>query len=338
MVLPGAALLRLALAAGAGTLGVFSLLVGLADRTRRTLTLYAALAAGVSFHLARPLVRAPVGAGRVDLLDRADAALSYLIPASALVILVALVRSRRRRARNNALLFVGFGSLFLAAFADVALARQAIVLGSDVPVLGFGFLVFSAVLLLVMTDEERRLFVRATTDPLTGLANRAAFLERARLEVRRAERTGRPLAVVLLDLDRFKSVNDRYGHPAGDKVLVGAARAIAQTVRGIDLAARWGGEEFAVLLVEADESTAGGAVERIREAVASVEPPRVPVKVTISAGIAIHHGLFERSGVEGLLRRADEALYEAKRKGRNRAVFEKALAVPPSSPADVPIR
>jgi diguanylate cyclase (GGDEF)-like protein len=338
VVLPGAALLRLALAAGAGTLGLFSLLAGLADRTRRALTLYAALAAGVSFHLALPLVRAPSAGGRTHALDRADAALSYLIPASALVILVALVRSRRRRVRNTALLFFGFGSLLLASLADLALARQAIVLGSDVPALGVGFLVFSAVLLLVVTDEERRLLVRATTDPLTGLANRAAFLERARLEVLRAERTGRPLAVVLLDLDHFKAVNDRYGHPAGDKVLVGAARAIAQTVRGIDLAARWGGEEFAVLLVEADESTAGGAVERIREAVGGAEPPRVPAKVTVSAGIAIHHGLFERGTVEGLLRRADEALYEAKRTGRNRAEFEKALAFPPSSPADVKLR
>jgi diguanylate cyclase (GGDEF)-like protein len=338
VVLPGAALLRLALAAGAGTLGVFSLLVGLADRSRRALTLYAALAAGVAFHLARPLVRGVAGTGRIHWLDRADAVISWLIPASALVILVALVRSRRRQARNTALLFFGFGSLFLAAFADVALARQAIVLGTDVPVLGFGFLVFSAVLLLVMTDEERRLFVRATTDPLTGLANRAAFLERAHLEVQRAERTGRALAVVLLDLDHFKAVNDRYGHSAGDKVLAGAAHAIARTVRGIDLAARWGGEEFAVLLVESDESTAGGAVERIREAIGAAEPPRVPAKVTVSAGIAIHHGLFERGTVEGLLRRADEALYEAKRKGRNRAEFEKALAFPPSSPADVKLR
>ncbi len=338
MVLPGTTLLRLALAAGAGTLGVFSLLVGLADRTRRGLTLYSALAVGVSFHLVHPLLRLRIPEGRNDPFERTDTALSYLIPAIALVILVALVRSRRRRPRNVALLFFGFGSLLLGALGDLALARQAIVVTSDVPVLGFGFLVFSAVLLLVMTDEERRLLVRATTDPLTGLANRAAFLERARLEVLRAERTGRPLAVVLFDLDHFKSVNDRYGHPAGDKVLAAAARAIARTVRGIDLAARWGGEEFAVLLVEADESTAGGVVERIREAVAAAEPPRVPAKVTVSAGIAVHHGLFERGTVEGLLRRADEALYEAKRGGRNRAEFEKALAVPPSSPADVKLR
>ena len=331
-------LLRLALAAAAGTLGVFSLLVGLADRARRGLILFAVLAVGVSFHLARPLFRPPVVAGGVAPIDKADEALSYLIPACALVILIVLVRNRHRRPRNTALLFFGFGSLFLGALGDLALEHQTIVLSSDIPVLGFGFLVFSVVILLVMTDEERRLLVRATTDPLTGLANRAAFLERARLEVLRAERTGRPLAMVLLDLDLFKSVNDRFGHPAGDRVLAGAAQAIARTVRGIDLASRWGGEEFAVLLVEADESTAGSAVERIREAIASTGPPRVPVSVTVSAGIAIHHGLFERGTVEGLLRRADEALYAAKRNGRNRAEFEKALAVPPSSSADVKLR
>jgi diguanylate cyclase (GGDEF)-like protein len=338
VVLPAAVLLRLVFAVGVGTLGVLSLLVGIVYRTRRALTLYAALALGVAFHLARPLVRLRVSEGRVHPLDRVDGVLSFLIPASALVILVALVRDRRRRVRNTALFFFGIGSLLLGALADLALAHQVIVSGSDVPVLGIGFLVFSVVLLFVMADDDRRLLLRALTDALTGLANRGAFLERARVEVQRSERTGRPLAVVLLDIDRFKAVNDQYGHPAGDRVLAGAARAIARAVRGIDLAARWGGEEFAVLLVEADESTAGGAVERIREAVASVRPPKVPVAVTISAGIAIHHGLFERSGVEGLLRRADEALYEAKRKGRNRAEFEKALAVPASSPADVKLR
>lgn len=79
-------------------------------------------------------------------------------------------------------------------------------------------------------------------------------------------------------------------------------------------------------------------MERIREAVAALAPPRVPVSVTASAGIAVHHGLFERSQVEGLLRRADAALYAAKRKGRNRAEFETSLVAPPSTPADVRLR
>ena len=338
MLLPAAFLVRLTFAVAIGTLGLLALLVALLYRFRPALALYSALSLAICFHLARPLVRFRVPDGALDPLARLDGVFAILIPLFALGVLFALVKGRARPARNAALLFFGTGSLLLGALADVALARQIVVFRSAVPLLGIGFLVFSLVLLLVLADDDRRILLRATTDPLTGLANRAAFLERARVEVQRAERTGRSLAVVLFDIDRFKAVNDRFGHPAGDRVLAGAAGAIARTVRGIDLAARWGGEEFAVLLVEADESTAGGAVERIREAVGALAPPRVPVSVTVSAGIAIHHGLFERGTVEGLLRRADEALYDAKRDGRNRARFEKALAAAPSSPADVPLR
>ena len=325
-------------AVATGTLGLLALLVGLAFRFRPALALYSALALAVSFHLARPLVRFRLLEGAPDPLARLDGLFAFLTPVFALGVLFALGRDRRRPARSAALLFVATGTLLLGALSDVAVARQIVVVRSSVPFLGAGFLVFSIVLLVVLADDDRRLRVQATTDPLTGLANRAAFLERARFEIQRAERSGRPLAVVLFDLDRFKSVNDRFGHPAGDRVLVGAATAISRTIRGIDLAARWGGEEFAVLLVDADESTAGTVVERIRDAVAAVAPPRVPASVTVSAGIAIHHGLFERSQVEGLLRRADAALYSAKGKGRNRTEFETALAAPPSTPADVRLR
>jgi diguanylate cyclase (GGDEF)-like protein len=389
MVLPAALLPRLVFAAGIATVGIVALLAALLYRSRRGFSLYAALAFGIAFHIARPVVRfRPTAA--IDPLGHLDGALAFLLPlfawaflhaflrlplsplrrtfpaipfvlgivallspallpypsalaAVALLglaadFLVALVRDRRRPALSTALVFFGTGSLLLGVLLDVAMTRETLTFRSSVPFLGAGFLLFSLVLLVVMADEDRRLFVRATTDALTGLANRATFLERARFEIHRVERTGRPLAVVLLDIDRFKAVNDRHGHPAGDRVLSGAAQAIARTVRGIDLAARWGGEEFAVLLVEADESTAGSAVERIREAVASLEPPRVPARVTVSAGIAVHHGLFERARVEGLIRRADEALYEAKRKGRDRAEFEKSLAVAPTTPADVKLR
>ncbi len=338
MLLPAAFLVRMIFAVATGTLGLLALLVCLAWRLRPALALYSALALAISFHLARPFVRWRLPGGAVDPFSRLDTVFAFLIPLFALGVLYALGRDQRRPARSAALLFVATGTLLLGALADVAVARQIVVARSSVPFLGAGFLVFSVVLLVVLADDDRRLQVQATTDPLTGLANRAAFLERARFEIQRAERSGRPLAIVLFDLDRFKSVNDRFGHPAGDRVLLGAATAISRTIRGIDLAARWGGEEFAVLLVDADESTAGTAVERIREAVAATGPPRVPVSVTISAGIAVHHGLFERSQVDGLLRRADAALYAAKKKGRNRAEFESALAAPPSTPADVRLR
>jgi len=338
MPLPAPQLGGLVFAVAIGTLGLLALLVLVVFRFRAVLAVYAALALAISFHLAFLLDRPRLAGGGSDRLARVDALFHLLIPLLAAGVLWALARDRPRPARNAALLFFGAGSLLLGALADVALARQVVVYRSPIPLLGAGFLVFSIVLLVVIADDDRRLLVQATTDPLTGLSNRAAFLEKARAEVQRAERTGRSLSVVLLDLDRFKAVNDRHGHPAGDKVLVGAANAISRTIRGIDLAARWGGEEFAVLLVEADESTAGSAVERIREAMAALAPPRVPVSVTASAGIAVHHGLFERSTVESLLRRADEALYRAKENGRNRSEFEASLGTPPSSPADVRLR
>jgi len=329
---------RLAFAVAIATLGFLALLLATLQRARRGLALYGALALAVAFHLARPVVRPPRAGATADLLSRVDGALAILLPFVTVAILYALERGRRRRAANAALLFFAAGSFLLGALADEAVAHGFVTIPSPVPFLGVGFLVLTVVLVVIVSDEDRRLFTRATTDILTNLANRSAFLERARLEVLRAERTGRSLAVALLDLDLFKAVNDRFGHPAGDRVLAAAGLAIARTIRGIDLAGRWGGEEFVVLLVEADESTAGAAVERIREAIASSPPARVPATVTVSAGIAVHHGLFERTTIEGLVKRADAALYEAKHAGRNRHVFEKALAVSPSGPADVPLR
>ena len=338
MGIPAALVPRLVFAVAFGTLGLFALGLSALDRARRGLALYGALALALSFHLARPIVRPPSGGGRADALARLAEGLSVLLPLVAIAVLFWLERRRRRPAANAAFLVFGAGSFLLGALADAAIARGVLAISSRIPFVGVGFLLFTVVLLVLLSDEDRRLLTRATTDPLTSLPNRAAFLERARLEVQRAERTGRSLAVVLFDLDHFKSVNDRFGHAAGDRTLAAAALAIARTIRGIDVAGRWGGEEFVLLLVEADESTAGPAVERIRAAVASPPTPRVPVSVTASAGIAIHHGLFERTSIEGLVRRADAALYEAKRAGRDRYAFEKALATTPSGPADVRLR
>ena len=338
MAIPAGLAPRFVLTVAIATLGLLSLLLAALQRARRGLALYGTLALAVAFHLALPLVRPPASGVRPDFLARVDATLAILLPFVTVAILYALERGRRRPAANAALLFLAAGSFLLGALADEAIAHGYLAVRSRVPFLGVGFLVLTVVLVVIVSDEDRRLLTRATTDTLTNLANRAAFLERARLEVLRSERTGRSLAVAILDLDHFKSVNDRFGHPAGDRVLAAAGLAIARTIRGIDIAGRWGGEEFVVLLVEADESTAGAAVERLREAIASSSPARVPAKVTVSAGIAVHHGLFERTTIEGLVKRADAALYQAKNSGRDRHVFERALAAPPSGPADVPLR
>jgi diguanylate cyclase (GGDEF)-like protein len=155
----------------------------------------------------------------------------------------------------------------------------------------------------------------ARTDALTGLANRRAFGEALARELAVAARGGATCALIVLDIDHFKAVNDTYGHPAGDRVLAAVGRVLALGAREIDVPARYGGEEFAVILPGCDGSDALDVAERLRAAVAA-EPG--PVQVTISAGVAV----FPADGAEAdsLVAAADSALYRAKRQGRNRTV------------------
>jgi diguanylate cyclase (GGDEF)-like protein len=158
----------------------------------------------------------------------------------------------------------------------------------------------------------------ATHDALTELANRRHFLELLEKEIARAERHGRPLALAILDVDHFKPINDAHGHIAGDGVLRRIAELVRQHVRGEDVAARIGGEEFAVLLPEAAPADADRFAERLRAAIAAAffAPGGEPRQVTVSIGLAdLAPGRNERSS---LLRAADAALYEAKERGRNR--------------------
>jgi two-component system cell cycle response regulator len=154
-------------------------------------------------------------------------------------------------------------------------------------------------------------------DALTGLPNRRAFDEELAREVARAGRTGAPLALVVLDVDRFKAVNDGHGHPAGDAVLREVAARAAAAVRRGDLAARIGGEEFALLLPGADLAGAAELAGRVRAAVAGAPVPAGAgaLAVTVSLGCA---ALAPGEPAEALLARADARLYEAKRTGRDR--------------------
>jgi diguanylate cyclase (GGDEF)-like protein len=159
----------------------------------------------------------------------------------------------------------------------------------------------------------------ATTDGLTALFNRRHFEELARAEWTRYQRYGRPLSL-LLDVDKFESINDRFGHDAGDLVLKALAFICKTTKRQTDVAARIGGEEFVLLLPETDEAAAETAAERLRKAI-RVHTRSLPggnLEVTVSIGVA--GGGLAMSGFEVMLKRADEALYEAKRMGRNRVV------------------
>jgi diguanylate cyclase (GGDEF)-like protein len=172
--------------------------------------------------------------------------------------------------------------------------------------------------LRTMAGDLERL---ANSDPLTGLGNRRRFMEVLALEVERADRYGRQLSLVLLDLDRFKKVNDTWGHAAGDEVLKDAARVLRSVCREIDLPARLGGEELVLLLPETDGDGARIVAERVRERIQQARhdtPDGRTFEVTASMGVAsFGHGA---STADALLRLADEALYAAKRGGRNRVV------------------
>lgn len=168
----------------------------------------------------------------------------------------------------------------------------------------------------------RQTMEMAVTDGLTGLHNRHYLDRHLGVLVDRASARGRPLSLCMMDIDRFKVINDTYGHDAGDDVLRGFARRIRAAVRGADLACRYGGEEFVVAMPDTTAEVAARVAERLREAV-EADPFKVQstgrqIAVTASFGISTLTGFGD--GPDALIRRADEALYEAKREGRNRVV------------------
>jgi two-component system cell cycle response regulator len=179
-----------------------------------------------------------------------------------------------------------------------------------------------------LVEQTRRLETLIFEDPLTGLANRRYILTQLGSFVSGARRHGRPLSVAIIDVDRFKEVNDRHGHHAGDAVLVAATGALRSHLRAEDHLGRLGGEEFLGVLPDTDAEAAAAVAERMRAAVADtvVEHEGVPLRVTVSIGMATWE---DDEAPDALLRRADEALYAAKSAGRDRAL---------RAPATVPRR
>jgi diguanylate cyclase (GGDEF)-like protein len=167
---------------------------------------------------------------------------------------------------------------------------------------------------------RQRLQVEAARDPLTGLLNRRALEAQAGRLFAQAGASGRPLALLLLDLDHFKAVNDTHGHPAGDAVLRGVAEVLAREIRHDDLACRWGGEEMLAVLRNCDLARAEERAFRLRAAIAAAQfgDGAPGLRVTASIGVAAFpdHG----AGLDELTERADMALYVAKRYGRDRVV------------------
>ena len=174
-----------------------------------------------------------------------------------------------------------------------------------------------------LEEANRRLEVLSTTDALTGVANRRRFAEVLAAEWRRAQRSDAPLGAVMVDIDRFKLYNDRYGHLAGDACLRRVAATLAANVRGpSDVVARYGGEEFAAILPGACEADAQKVGERLRAAVARLAEPHAGMPlgiVTISVGTASTVPAPDGSP-DRLLESADAALYRAKERGRNQVV------------------
>lgn len=170
--------------------------------------------------------------------------------------------------------------------------------------------------------QREQLLELAWRDDLTGLANRRRFNEAIDLEVERAARFHRPLTLVLIDLDALKLVNDTHGHQAGDAALVHIGECLRSKIRRFEVAARIGGDEFAVLLVDTNFDTGRSVAEKLRQKIASTPVPPIG-EVTISAGIASLPAHAETAAE--LIRVADEALYDAKRQGRNRIVVSRNL-------------
>ncbi|WP_229455256.1 diguanylate cyclase [Massilia sp. KIM] len=217
-----------------------------------------------------------------------------------------LDEGRRMRADGSSF----WGSVLIAPLPD-----------SDAPP---GQEALGAAYCLILRDisDKRDVFERRRRetfgDHLTGLANRRAFFDAAEQELARSRVSPRPTAVLVLDADHFKSINDRYGHPGGDAVLQHLAAILGDTFREVDVVARIGGEEFAVLLPSTDLACAAVVAERLRASVAS-QPARYEgqaIACTVSAGVAA--SVDGAENVDQLLKRADQALYAAKRGGRNR--------------------
>ena len=157
----------------------------------------------------------------------------------------------------------------------------------------------------------------ARMDGLTGLANRRVFDERLEDELQRSARSRRPFALVILDVDRFKQINDAYGHRTGDEALRALADILRTHARNVDLAARFAGDEFAMILIDVSPADARGIVERILTAIRSCDSVR-GVRLSSSAGIALSYPI---DTAESIVERADSALYQSKQAGRDQATL-----------------
>ena len=173
-----------------------------------------------------------------------------------------------------------------------------------------------------LAKANERLFVLATTDPLTGLANRRYFLQSLSQEIERCRRYQRRCSVAMLDADNFKAINDTYGHDVGDQVLQRIARVMLEELRSVDLVGRLGGEEFAIQMVDTDLDCGLETCRRLRDMIreATLRARATEIGVTVSIGLTEVDR--ESDGTSEVIKRADRALYRAKALGRDRIEVE----------------
>jgi len=171
---------------------------------------------------------------------------------------------------------------------------------------------------------QKRLFESALRDGLTATFNRRYFIDRLHAEIRFSHRHEKFLALLFVDIDHFKAINDKFGHPAGDDVLAGVARAMSSTIRAEDVLARYGGEEFAVICREIEAEGAQALGERLRVAVETqrVEHAGQVIPVTVSVGVVVARKIED---THAFIAAADAAMYEAKRAGRNRVCLSTVM-------------
>jgi len=300
MWLSRAQLATLLFALTAASFGILALTLLGITRGRRRLALYAVLALGVATLLAAPLLFDAATRPRVE------TALGVSLPLVAAAFLAILARGGRG---TRAFLFAAFSVLVLSGSAELAARRQVLLVTPAVTPLGVGFVLFTALLLPRVAEQERRLFTRATTDPLTGLANKVTFERMLELEIARAMRQETQLGVLLFDVDGFAEINDKGGARAGDEVLRHVAATLAGQVRLVDTVARFGPDEFALIAPGGAGQIAG---RRVRDALAGTESVTGPISISVGAAVYPIDGATS----EELLDAAGRALAEAKRRGR----------------------
>lgn len=173
--------------------------------------------------------------------------------------------------------------------------------------------------ILRLRQQLADLYEQARTDPLTGLSNYRNFLDSLAREMERSQRSGQPTSLIMLDLDHFKQVNDTFGHEIGNLALSHVARLITQSLRKLDIPCRYGGEEFAVILPDTALPAGVQVAERLREVIETTPLPVDGQKLKITASLGIStYSMTQQKTAEELIRQADDHLYQAKQKGRNR--------------------